>query len=372
MTYKDTLFFIGKCLTITHEPENCKAIESKLKTGTVNWDSVVKISTAHYVFPALYLNLQRADFLHYLPEDLVGYMSHITNLNRERNTQIIAQAKEINTLLRNNGITPIFLKGTGNLLEGLYPDIAERMVGDIDFIVSKEDYYKTAELLKKDGYETILKEKYHLPHFRHYPRLHKKDGISIAAIEIHKELIIEKYANEFNYDLILKDVQCINDVYVLSYANKLNLSIIAKQINDYGSYYKTISLRNGYDVYLLSKKTNTKKAIAIFDKIQESLNNFLAICQDVLGKITTVKYYKTKKTFAYLNLFYKYLDNDSLRERHIKNISRKLFLKERITVIVKSFYNKEYRQWLLFKVTDKNWQQQKLVQLGLKKENKCL
>ena len=120
MTYKETLFFIGKCLTINHEAHNKALVESVLKADDVNWDNVVKISTAHYVFPALYCNLKKADFLHFLPDDLVEYMQHITNLNRERNEQIITQAKEINDLLLANNITPIFLKGTGNLLEGLY------------------------------------------------------------------------------------------------------------------------------------------------------------------------------------------------------------------------------------------------------------
>jgi hypothetical protein len=46
------------------------------------------------VFPALYCNLQRANFLHYLPEELVTYMKHITNLNRERNEEIITLARE--------------------------------------------------------------------------------------------------------------------------------------------------------------------------------------------------------------------------------------------------------------------------------------
>lgn len=53
-----------------------------------------------------------------------------------------------------NHINPIFIKGTGNLLEDLYCDLAERMVGDgiINFIVSKDDYLKTVELLKSDRY----------------------------------------------------------------------------------------------------------------------------------------------------------------------------------------------------------------------------
>ena len=76
-------------------------------------------------------------------------MEHITNINRERNDQIITQAKDLNTLLLANNITPIFLKGTGNLLAGLYEDIAERMVGDIDFIFSKEDYPKAITVIKR-------------------------------------------------------------------------------------------------------------------------------------------------------------------------------------------------------------------------------
>ena len=108
MTYRETLFFIGKCLTITHEVHNKLLVEKELKTNTIDWDAVVKVSTGHYVFPALYCNLKRANFLHYLPKDLVEYMKHITDLNRERNQQIIEQAKEINELLIKNNITPIY------------------------------------------------------------------------------------------------------------------------------------------------------------------------------------------------------------------------------------------------------------------------
>ena len=78
-------------------------------------------------------------------------MKHITDLNRERNTQIIAQAQELNSLLLENNIRPIFLKGTGNLLAGIYEDISERMVGDIDFIFSKEDYPKAITILREFG-----------------------------------------------------------------------------------------------------------------------------------------------------------------------------------------------------------------------------
>lgn len=140
MNYKETLFFIAKSLTISFEEKNRDQIEFILKTTDIDWEAVVKVSTSHYVFPDVYCNLKRANFLKYLPSDLVSYMKHITNLNRDRNAQILLQAHELNKLLLANNITPIFLKGTGNLLEGLYEDIGERMIGDIDFIVSEYVY----------------------------------------------------------------------------------------------------------------------------------------------------------------------------------------------------------------------------------------
>ncbi len=101
-------------MTISLEIKNKQEIEKQLKSTSIDWDAVVKVSTAHYVFPALYCNLKRVDFLKYLPQDLVNYMEYITHLNRDRNTQIVKQAQELNSLLLANNIRPIFLKGTGN------------------------------------------------------------------------------------------------------------------------------------------------------------------------------------------------------------------------------------------------------------------
>ena len=63
----------------------------------------------------------------------------------------------MNELLVANNITPVFLKGTGNLLEELYEDIAERMVGDIDFIVLNVDYLKVTEILLRNNYQKKIK-----------------------------------------------------------------------------------------------------------------------------------------------------------------------------------------------------------------------
>jgi hypothetical protein len=365
MNYKETLFFIGKCLTISHENHNNVLVEEELKSNNIDWDTVVKVSTSHYVFPALYCNLKRADFLHYLPTDLLEYMKYITDLNRERNQQIIDQAKEINELLLTNNITPIFLKGTGNLLEGLYEDIGERMVGDIDFLVSKNDFIITVNLLKKNGYNKYSSEGLMPPNHRHYMRLIKENNI--GAIEIHKELLIEKYVEEFNYDIVKEDVILINDVTVMSFDNQLTLSIIAKQINDDGFYFKNISLRNAYDVFLLSKKIIVKNTFNHFNNLFNPLNCFISTCYEIFGQVDSLEYTRTTETKSYLSFFNKSLSNDLFRKKNEIKIAKSLIIRKSLKIIYKSIFNKEYRNWLISMVTDKKWLKQKLVQLGLKK-----
>jgi hypothetical protein len=361
LNYKETLFFIAKCLTISLEEKNRDEIEIFLKTTDVDWDAVIKVSTSHYVFPALYCNFKRADFLKYLPADLVDYMKHITNLNRNRNTQIIQQAQELNSLLLANNIKPIFLKGTGNLLAGIYDDIAERMVGDIDFIFSKEDYPKSIIALKEFGYykRTPFESKH-----RHYPRLIKKDRI--ACVEIHEDLLKEKYVNEFNYSFVVKDCQVINGTTILSYANKLNLSIIANQINDSGFYYKTMALRNAYDVFLLSKKTNAKAAVNTLNKLTNPLNCFLAACDEVFNSVNSLEYSKSKETALYLSDFNSHFTNPKTKKTQSIHIKRYLFMKFYVNIVLKSIIYKEYRVWLFNLLTDKNWYKRKLVQFGIK------
>jgi hypothetical protein len=350
LNYKETLFFIAKCLTISLEEKNRDEIEFMLKTTDLDWEAVVKVSTSHFVFPAIYCNLKRAEFLKYLPVDLVAYMKHITNLNRDRNTQIIQQAQELNSLLLANNIRPIFLKGTGNLLADIYDDIAERMVGDIDFLFSEKDFFKAIDILKKDNYSKLEGQLDYFQGFRHYSRLVKP--ANIAAVEIHKEVTIEKYRGEFNYKINSEDAQLINDFSVLSFENQLSLSIISSQINDYGFELKNFTLRNAYDVFLLSKKVDTKKVISKFTKLKNPLNCFIANCNLVFADLESLGYFKTKESDKYLKAFNKSLyKSKSKLKINFKMI--KINLNRQFGIVFRSIFNSENRKWLLNRIKSK-------------------
>lgn len=351
MTYKEALFFTAKCLTISFEKENKKSVLSKLKSKEINWDIIVKVSTSHYVLPSLYCNLKRANLLKFIPKDLINYMDYITTINRERNHEIIKQVKKINTILTENKIKPIFIKGVGNLMANLYNDIAERMVGDIDFIVSNKNLQKTISILRNNGYYNVGKNKISLPSERHYRRL-KKDK-NIAAVEVHYNLISRKYVNEFSFDFIKKDTQNIDGLWVLSYANKINLSISSFQINDRGSMYKTIALKNAYDVFLLSKKTSAQKSISNFDSLKNQLNNFLAISYVTFGKVNSLKYTKTKQTEKYLFIYSLLLSNEKIRKTRIKLKNLQFFIHLRLSILFKSLIYNNYKNWMLENILNK-------------------
>ncbi len=367
MTYKEALFFIARCLTISYEKENLDWIKQNIKEDKVDWDNIVKVSTGHFVFPALYHNLKKENLLSLLPNELVAYMEHISSLNRDRNMQIIGQVKEINLLLKQHNINPIFVKGSALILQGIYNDISERMVGDIDFIVAEKKYEKTAELLVSNNYQNVSKESYHFPQFKHLPRLHHSS--KIAAVEIHKELLIEGYETEFNFDTVSQNTISSDGITFMSYANQLCLAILAKQVNDDGQYFNNMSLRNGYDVFLLSQKTDSLKAIEHFDKLFNPINNFLAVCNQTFNS-NSLLFQEKDETKKYLEIYNRILHDDKFRAKYFKTWKRKIAIKKRVKFIRQSFSRKENRIWMYRRFMDKNWRREKLIQLRIIKPKK--
>jgi len=370
MSYKDVFYFVAMCLTISQEKKNRQIIEARLKQNDIDWEFVVEVSTGHYVFPAMYCALKREGFLTYLPQELLNFMEHVADTNRDRNTQIISQAKELNTLLLSHNITPIFLKGTANLLAGLYSDITERMVGDIDFLFSSQDYPKAIQVLKEYGYcyQKQLATKYPYPWSKHYPRLIKEGAI--AAIEIHDKLLIEEYTQEFNYDSVKSSIHVIDNVAMLSDANMLNLSILANQINDFRFHYRTISLRNAYDVFLLSKKTAATNAVNSITTLSHPLHCFLAACNEVFNSPDSLTYTQTKQTKAYLKLFKEQFINPRKAKRRNTRIKFYIHFKSILTKFYKGVFYKKHRIWLFYYIIDvKSYNKQLNIWSKLLKKN---
>jgi len=360
----NTLLFVSKCLTVYFDKKNRKEIEVVLKTIEIDWDAVVKVSTSHYVFPALYCNLKRVGFLNYVPDDLVVYMKYITDLNRDRNKQIIQQAIELNNLLLNHKIQPIFLKGTGNLLEGLYEDIAERMVGDIDFIFSKEDYTKAIEIIENEKYYS---DKDLVKFQRHYPRLRNIN--KIAAVEIHHKVLENPYSTILSFEKINIDAELFSNIKVASSQHKLLNSVLPKQINDNLYYSKKISLRTVYDVFLLLRKSNGLLPKTNIKKVDERFNNFIG-CVNFLLKIKNLNSFKhTNKSKKYLNSYIAILKKSKKEKFKIQILNNYGSLKIKLNILRFSFTSKDYRDFTVNRLTSVSFY---MRMLGIKYKEKAI
>ena len=290
MNYKEALFFIGKCLTLGHHPEKTDEIRKVIRSGSVVWEQVVWASTDQLVFSALYLQLKRAGLLPELPSDLVEYMEEFTSLNRDRNYLIINQAYEISELLNHHGIVPIFLKGTGHLLDGLYDDIGERQVGDIDILVEENDMVRAAEILISVGYAVIDKFDPNLSKvFRHYPRLIKNDRT--AAIEIHRQIYITTFNKTENIGFIFQNTRKLEipgKATVMCNEHQILYNIINVQINDQGYYFAKIFFRQIYDLFLLSYREDPQKAVNGFGKYTHQINVNIGLAYEILDRPQTL------------------------------------------------------------------------------------
>ena len=65
--------------------------------------------------------------------------------------RVLNGQRELLDLLNQNGIPCVIIKGAAASMYYPYPSL--RMMGDVDFLVKREDYEKTAALMEVSGYE---------------------------------------------------------------------------------------------------------------------------------------------------------------------------------------------------------------------------
>lgn len=358
MNYKQCLFFVAKCLTLDQHPERNTEIKEAINTDVVNWERVVKLSSGQYVLPAMYLQLKRNGLLSELPDDLVEYLEEITNLNRDRNTAILEQAKEITEILSKHNISPVFLKGVAHLMAGLYTDIAERMIGDIDFLVPEDQMVEAANLLIEKGYKPLVDYKPEMfARLKHFPRLQNFNYPT--AVEIHKEVLNPENQNLFRGYEILKDKQPIpewtNHAFIPSSQSMIIHNVLNAQMNDKAHSYSDILLRQMYDLQLLSVNANSFEIAKSYGKKFEVFNTYFATVSYVFSNPNMITYSKTFGVNFYIKKLNFYLSHGTIHQffKTIKYLFGRIY--RYISIPVLSIFQKDTRKLLYYRLSDRKW-----------------
>lgn len=358
MNNKETLFFIGKCLTLDQHSEKIPEVRDVIGNGKIDWEKIVWVSSSQFVLPALYLQLRRNGLTVNLPTDLIEHFKEITQLNRDRNKAILKQVEEITKSLNALKIYPVFLKGVAHLLLGLYIDPAERMIGDIDFLVPANQMVSAAEILIKEGYTPLVE--YHKESFlntKHYPRLQNHNYP--AAVEIHKEVLYPPKHIEFKgIEIIKEKVEIsIGDglAYVPSNKHLIKHNVYNNQVNDKASIYGSVNLRQMLDLKLLALRENILQIAQLNNRRFNLFNNYFALIDHVFSNPDEIKFIQTWKTKTAIKRLHFFADNPFI-SRLIRII---LFLYKRISrytsILIRSSFNKNERILLLERLKNPDW-----------------
>jgi hypothetical protein len=346
MNNNELFLFLGKCLTISTHAENKQDVIQRLQNEQIDWLKFLKLANDHLVIPSLYIRFKQNDLLSLIPTQLAEHIEYIHKLNYERNLSIIKQIESINSILNKHNIIPVYLKGSGNILDKLYDDLGERIMGDIDFLVSDEEFETAANLLLNEGYKTEIQ--YHTDEkevTKHYPRMFHENWQ--ADVEVHLVPVEVRYSKQFNYTIISTEKRTIN-IYnttccVLSDKHKL----IQNFIHGFLSYdvQLNISYRNMFDFYLISNRINTNKIDEIFDYKQAEAKSYISIINNsfninqndyqsgytilyrlskirYIGKsIWYINYFSFRFNYSYLHHIKLFFTNKGIRKHIIRSLA---------------------------------------------------
>ncbi|MDP2336711.1 MAG: nucleotidyltransferase family protein [Bacteroidota bacterium] len=360
MTDKELFYFTGKCLMLDEQTRYRHEIIDVSSTNRINWQQFVTLCSDHLILPVIYLKFQSQDVLQFMPEVLSEYLKEIYELNVSRNQLILIQLQEITHVLNQHNIFPTFLKGSGNLLDGLYSDIGERILGDIDFLVPEKDYLEAARIMESEGYTKTspTPEYLDVKSMKHYPRL-SHTGFA-ASIEIHRLPVPENYQSWFNTAIIdqeKKPVASLAGCFVQCDHHKIIHNFIHSQLSNSGHANGIVSFRDLYDLYLLSGRTAVQEILPqIRSRQKEKAIAYFVFAGKALGisgrfypksNLTSWLFSKKHDLNMRSNSFYQV-------NRSIYFLGHQLFAKY-MGQFIRSFYSRRMRHSLIGRLSDRNW-----------------
>lgn len=278
-------------------------LEEHLKNPAFDWDAIVIEGSKHLMLPAIYCRLKSKQLLHVLPEELELYLEKITSINRNRNKKILKQVHAISNLLNKHNIDHVFLKGSALLALGCYEDDAERMVGDIDILVSIDELHFAFKLIKNQGYNKTFGYAYETIEFRHLDRLisHKE----LAAIELHSDLLNTKFRNLIEVNKVLSTKIVIDTIAIPNSYYLSKHQILAWQLNDKGHFYYALNFKSFYDSLILNIYSNSR---LLSDLLKLKFGqSYLELAKYYFKEFDNVQL--TNKSKSHINLHLKYINN---------------------------------------------------------------
>lgn len=339
MTNSEIYYLAGKCLIMDKNPQFRDEFITLCKNNLIDWIRFVETCSNNFVLPLVFLKFRDNGVLEHIPEELQEHLSSIYQANLQRNKEILRQIQSTTALLNKHNISPMYLKGAGNLIDGVYSDLGERMMGDIDILVDENDYLTSAEIMRNAGYSSYVDlEKVDVNHITHYPPLYHPDFV--CDIEIHRSLTGYSCSSWYNPEIVNSERQTVRNLagcYVQSYNHKIIHNFIHGQLAHKGYLYGWVSLRDIYDLYIFAKHHPLAQSLQQIQKRKNRAIAYFAFTKMVFGL--------NEGFFSLENKSYK-----SLKKRHDFSLNSRafsVFLYHFLdNLFIKFIYSKETKKYV--------------------------
>lgn len=336
-----TLQFIADLINLQ---SNSSSLSEQIGSGLIDWDEVVKVASHHLLLPTLFSSLEAKNLLSSIPEDLHAYLEEITGINKNRNTILLQEAKEISTLLREHHIEHVFIKGIALLVSDVFSEHKERMVGDIDILVNTIQIDKAYKLLYEVGYTPVAEApQYQLEIGKHLPRQASQQ--KLGAVELHKEVLKKQYVHYLPKAYILKNARIVNNLPIPEITHSLEIGILQFQTNDKGHLHVALSFKHIYDYLSLVQHSTSFDFKTILSN--KYIKSFFAVSSIFFPELSTKLSigYRVRKNYFIFRLHHK--RTSKVIYRIVSNLSKNSY---RVRLFLD---NRSYRIFVLQRIMRK-------------------
>lgn len=144
-----------------------------LPEGEVDWAQLVDHADGHSLTPLLYATWRDSGQIDRIPPAMRERMAQAYTDNARRNQSIRRELSELDQLLTEAGVPHLLLKGW-SLIENLYPDPAQRVLYDHDFLVLADRAEAGYRALQAAGFRPLPGKDEWVE--KHLPALWRNDG----------------------------------------------------------------------------------------------------------------------------------------------------------------------------------------------------
>jgi len=240
----------------------CSALRPALMGGSrpadTGWPGALRLAAAHDLLPALWSAGRAHDWWAALPPDALAQvvarfapgttqpplvLQQAHDANRLRVADLCDQGKVILEHLASAGIVAVPLKGLHALMAGWWPDPADRIMRDLDILVSKDDSGRASECLTALGY---------LPFATGHTAAadHELPAVALpgraGSVELHTALVVSRWS------AVLPAAEILDRGPLMSSTDAVIHSIAHAQLHDEAHLLARIPLRALHELMILA------------------------------------------------------------------------------------------------------------------------